>query len=234
MASTNIRTRPAILYYLLLTMCNPALILAVNECLFLYEIEENPYLQFPIRPGLTCWEFCKHLPNCTAISFQYDRSGLCRFYNLQDSNPNYPHEVYEMIYTGRKDCLLGRDTQDVLKNGATKDGILLQQQETGACLRIRPVQSSEEGKWLMWIEDCRDASLWLIERLNDTTKGDVVKITDTSSKRCISTISSRNRYETKVPLVMVVMKSCSDTGEQEFIMAPVNRIATLAAEDRNF
>ena len=149
MPPTNILTRhsPATLYYLLLKMCNPAVILAFNECLFLYEIKESPYLQFPIRPGFTCWDFCKHLPTCTAISFQYDRSGLCSFYNLQELNRNYRHEPSGKIYTGARACLLSFETQMMLENEAKKEqrveyssSRMIQEHFEG----VRPEQFSQE------------------------------------------------------------------------------------------
>ena len=62
------------------------------------------------------------------------------------------------------------------------------------------------------MEDCRDAALWLIKRLNETAWGDLVKITDTTSKSCISIITSRNVYE----------KMETREWRQEFLMAPAD------------
>ena len=218
-------------YHLLLTMHTSAVISATSGCLFRHEIKESPYLQFPIRPGLSCWEFCKHLPDCTAFSFRYDRSGLCSFYNLQDQlrlGSNFSHKTRSfMVYTGAKVCLSSSETQRILhENEDTKGGILIQQNETGACLTVRQEQESREEEWLMWIEDCRDASLWLIERLNMTYWGHLVKIKDTSSRRCISIMPSRNYYEDY--LTLLAMENCSDSREQSqlFILAPADIYGT--------
>ena len=218
---TNITIPRPHFYCLLLTICSPVLITAYNDCLMKRDIKNTPYLQFSIQAGLTCWDYCNYLHNCTALSFQYDRSGRCSFYNVPEMDLKYQYDPRSgVIYSGSRRCQQVKDARGILENEAVKGGIFIHQEDTGVCLGVSSAKFDSGENELIWLQDCRDANLWIIKNLGETKKGDMVKVTDTTSKNCLSIIEVMIHYDRIFP--PVAMKNCSNDRDekQEFILAP--------------
>ena len=106
MLASSIYTTTLRTFYLILAICNPAVAIQFHkeatDCYFQHRlIDSAPYLNFTVQPGRTCWEYCKYLNDCTALSFDLETSGVCSLYNdLYITYLPVSQNMSDTIYSG--------------------------------------------------------------------------------------------------------------------------------------
>ena len=229
--SIHITTLPHA-YYLLLSICCPVLeAYNFDFCLHQHQVIENqPFLQFSIQPDRTCWEYCRYLKNCTALSFKLGHSGLCTLYDEEDLKySSTSFERNETIYSGEKTCLRKADADAELArmfgNTTRRVGAYIQNAETGGCLAVSPVPRYTGDRTLVWKPDCVHSTQWLIERVTSKTSqytgrtntGTLVRIRDKETRNCITVTNVRCQ---SAMCLLAIIRECShkDVAYQTFLM----------------
>ena len=202
-----------------------------KDCLYQQKvIISAPFLEFSISPGLTCWKYCYYLKNCTAISFALETSSLCSLYDerhLGFKIPRYNKNV--SIYSGEKTCLQLVEIQQQFEV-ARKDGVYIRQVRSGMCLKVSSVLWSWGDEMLTWTKDCRanntTSTLWRINKLETTTKGYIVRITDMDSRKCVTVRVMSHEHEM---YSLAVLKDCSHEEEenQRMLMSPIDVLSGM-------
>ena len=197
-----------------------------DDCLTRKEIKNKPYLEFSIQSGQSCWEYCKHLASCTAFSFSLQRSELCSLYNDPVLNYWLTRKGNE-IYSGTKICKQITEVGKIFGKDTRRKGVLIRQERTGACLAVSSVPWSEGDGNLTWVQECKTADRWIVERLNVTAHGNLVRISSNKSGNCLT---RGDKYSLKGPYSQVVMKKCSSAAEEEkqnFILLAIDVIEAV-------
>ena len=213
---------------LILAICDPALAIffdvTATDCLVGSSlINSVPYLKFTVQPGRTCWEYCKYLKNCTAVSFDLETSGVCSLYN--DPNIDFQLIGQDSFYIGEKSCLKKVDLQRIFEsmNDTEASGVYLQQSATGACLAVGSTPWDWGDGRLHWAPHCNETMLWIIEIVNIAQYGNYVRIKDKESRSCVTTTMMESRCQF-LKCHLAVMSVCSQkvAQNQTFLLISTN------------
>ena len=231
MLASSIYTTTLRTFYLILAICNPAVAIQFHtqatDCYFQHRlIDGAPYLNFTVQPGRTCWEYCKYLNDCTALSFDLETSGVCSLYNdLYITYLPVSQNMSDTIYSGEKFCLQLVDLLRIFESmkDTKTSGVYLQQSATGACLSVTSTPWDWGDGRLHWVPHCNDTMGWIIEILNTTLHGNWVRIKNKESRTCITTTMTESRCQFKM-CHLAVMRECSQkiAHNQKFLMLSTN------------
>ena len=197
-----------------------------SNCLSTHRKLTNvPYLEFSIPTGHTCWEYCRYLDDCTALSFKLETPGICSFYNDVTLEYAYIWAMgNETVVVGEKICLSRIETEKKFVTKVRTDGVYIKRRETGACLQVSSTPWEPGKSWKVdWGLGCGEVTLWLVERLESMgTVHDVVKIKDKESGKCMTTIETNcgpGVVEVPLQCPLAIMKNCSEEeGDQKLFL----------------
>ena len=204
--------------FILVAILHPFLTTTAHSCYYTHRTVTNvPYHKFWLQAGRTCWEYCRNLRNCTAVSFLLDTSGECCLYNNDHLNyevgPSNDHHGHfkETMVVGKKSCLLMKDIERIFvpEVPSTSSGVYIQQRETGGCLGVSLTPWITGESWqLDWV-NCSDNTLWIVQSAQpgSTDIGNFVRIRDKQTGCCMTTVEAKCGGLLQCPLAVV--KNCT-------------------------